>query len=69
MSCYFCGGQLIWNTDENTCDVYCGEYDEDDDGIVSVWTCSRCGRMYEIIDPPREMKSDYPEYWGEEVCE
>lgn len=56
MKCLFCGGELCWNSDYDV---------EGDDGIISSYTCMKCGRDYEITDPPREEReTTYKDYWN-----
>lgn len=50
MKCLFYDGELIWDSDANLEDVCC-EALEGDGGIVGYYTCSECGRSYEISDP------------------
>ena len=59
--CYFCGGELVWDNDENL-EAIGGE--EDDEGVVTFWHCKCCGRDYEIADPPKEEReTSYRDYW------
>ena len=61
--CLFCGGDLIWDSDENL-DTVSG-CEDDDEGIVTFYTCSNCGRFYEIADPQKEdRETTYKEYWN-----
>ena len=61
--CIFCGGELIWNSDTNLEEI-CSEAQEDDGGVVSFYTCSKCGRSYEICEPIKEEReTTYKDYW------
>lgn len=41
--CFYCDGKLSWNNDYDFEDyLIAGE------GIISVWTCTKCGAMYEV---------------------
>lgn len=61
--CYFCGGELQWSGDANASDVS-GEYREDDPAVVSLYTCARCGRDYEIFEPDEDARmGEYKDYW------
>ena len=61
--CYFCGHELIWNSDFDLSDISGDE--EDDTGIVSYYTCPHCGRIYGISDPSKEERDvEYKEYWN-----
>lgn len=61
--CPLCGGEMIWDSNANASDV-CDFYEDDDEAVVSYYTCSKCGRNYEIIDPLREERdNEYKEYW------
>ena len=42
INCWFCGGHLIWQNDFNTED-----YGIEEEGIVTVLTCSDCGAVWE----------------------
>lgn len=42
MKCWFCGGELIWQSDFNYED-----YGLDGDGIVSVLYCKECESIWE----------------------
>lgn len=59
--CYFCGGELTWDNDENL-EAIGGA--EDDWGVVTFLHCKHCGRDYEIADPPAEERdTTYRGYW------
>lgn len=59
-----CGGTLIWGGDDDA-DAISDLYDADDGAVVSNYTCQRCGRFIEIIDPPKESREGvYKEYWN-----
>lgn len=61
--CIFCGGDLIWGSDFNAYEVSCN-YTEDDSAIASYYTCQKCGRSYEVIEPPKEEReTTYKDYW------
>lgn len=63
--CFFCGGDVNWESDANASDVS-DMYDEDDTATVSYYSCSRCGRSYEIIEPPKsERETFFNDYWRE----
>lgn len=53
MKCLFCNGDLIWENDFQANEVS-DMYEDDDDAVVGFYTCSKCGRKYEIYDPPKE---------------
>lgn len=62
--CLYCGGDLCWGEDAPANEV-CVGYDEEDTAVWSIYTCSGCGRNYEISDPPREdRETAYAAYWG-----
>ena len=44
VKCFFCRGALIWQNDFDTED-----YGIDEEGIVSVLTCSNCGANWEGV--------------------
>ena len=61
--CPFCGGDLLWCSDAAESDVSL-EYDENDTAIVYYLTCQRCGRDYEVFDPPTDARmNEYKDYW------
>lgn len=65
--CYFCGGELIWDSDANAGD-FLSEFDDDDDAVVQFYHCSKCGRSYEIVDPVKsERETTYLDYWKDNV--
>lgn len=60
-----CGGELVWDNDYDLCD-FC-DVEEDDGGIVTIWSCSRCGREHCITDPDKETRiKEYNDYWQED---
>ena len=62
--CLFCGGDLSWGSDSNASDVS-AVHSEDDTAVVSYYTCMRCGRDYEIVEPPKEEREgQYKDYWN-----
>ena len=63
LRCLFCGGELIWDSDANIEDVHCDAQDGDG-GVATYYTCSKCGRSYEICDPIKEERETiYKDYW------
>lgn len=61
MKCLICGGELCWSSDFTRNDVF---GDGDEEGIVSYYTCTVCGREYEVSDPTSEEKEgQYSDYW------
>lgn len=67
MNCYFCGGDLIWDSDSNANEIGTN-YDDTDPATVSFYTCSKCGRSYEIYEPSMEEKRvDYNDFWKESL--
>ena len=61
--CPFCGGRLVWDSDENA-NVIHSEYGEDDTAVVSFYHCSNCGRDYEISEPCEEERNgEFARYW------
>lgn len=62
MNCLFCGAPLVWE-DNTDCSNF-GDYDDDDTAVISSLHCPKCGRSYEIWDPPQEKReNEYKEYW------
>ena len=60
----FCGGDLLWDSDADACDLLCG-YEEDDTAFVSYYHFTVCGRSYEICCPNKEERNSiYKNYWG-----
>lgn len=63
MRCLFCGGELVWDSDFNLNEVR--DADDDDNGVLSVYHSSVCGRDYEISDPVKsERETTYKDYWN-----
>jgi len=63
MRCFLCGGPLCWNSDFDAYDVS-DMYEEDDYAVCGFYTCTCCGRYYEVLDPPREERdTTYRKYW------
>jgi len=63
MHCPKCGGELILDSSMSLCDVY-DNAEGDTEGIVDYYTCSKCGREYEICDPNKdERDGEYSDYW------
>lgn len=64
MKCPVCGADLIWQSSfmANECRDF---YEDDDEAIVDIYVCSKCGREIEIADPMKEEREhQYAEYWG-----
>lgn len=62
MKCFYCGGDIIWNSDIDDLDEN-GEYGR----IISLYTCRFCGREYEVYEPSEEDKKlSYNKYWNVE---
>ena len=40
--------------------------DEDDDALITEYSCQNCGAQYSVIDTPENEKKNYP-YWGNNV--
>lgn len=60
--CPRCGHEMGWDSQEmNDC-----ELPEEDQYIVTYYSCQHCGLSLEIYDtPPVSERSDYP-YWNED---
>ena len=61
--CWRCGRELMCmcNFIASECG-YIDEDDEDNDSIVTTYSCPYCGASYEVIDTPEGEKMEY-EYW------
>ena len=67
LTCFYCGHDLCWENDFDAQDIY-SEYEEDEGAIVSMYHCTHCGRMYEVVDPTKNEKEvNYSKYWGDNV--
>lgn len=63
LKCPICGGDLVWGNDFDACDVS-DNYEKDDGAVVSNYTCSKCGRYYEIYEPCKEEREgEYRDFW------
>ena len=63
--CYFCGNELILDDSQMCADVNI-DYEGDEEAMVHFSHCPKCGRSYEIFDPPKEEREKYyDEYWNE----
>ena len=63
--CYFCGNVLIQD-DSQMCAERFDDYKGDELAMVHYSHCPKCGRSYEIVDPPKDERDrDYKEYWNE----
>jgi hypothetical protein len=61
-SCIFCGAKMVWAGNGQCCEH--GDYDDSDDAVINYYQCPKCGRNYEIWDPPQEKREEeYKEYW------
>ena len=61
--CHFCGNELILDDSQMCADVY--DYEGDEEAMVHFPHCPKCGRSYEIVDPPKDERDrDYKEYWN-----
>ena len=48
--CFYCGHEVIWNSDFDAED--CGHDSDDCKGrIVTFYTCPHCGAEYEVLQP------------------
>ena len=56
MNCWFCGHELIWNNDFDYKD-----YDIDEEGILTILTCSNCNAYWEGYLPLNEEENDIGE--------
>lgn len=65
MECMVCGHGLAWQNDFMASEVGLTESeDPQDDCIISLWSCGRCGTEYEIRYPSENEKKNY-EYYDE----
>lgn len=65
--CPICHGLLHLSQTEEASEHY-DMYDDDSDALVYYFKCNKCGREYEILDPPKdEREGTYHDYWNEEV--
>ena len=63
--CYFCGNVLIQD-DSQMCADRLDDYKGDELAMAHYSHCPKCGRSYEIVDPPKDERDrDYKEYWNE----
>ena len=63
--CHFCGNELILD-DSQMCSDLNVDYEGDEEAMVHFPHCPKCGRSYEIVDPPKDERDrDYKEYWNE----
>ena len=63
--CIFCGSVLIQDDSQMCADVNV-DYEGDEEAMVYFSHCPKCGRSYEIFDPPKEEREKYyDEYWNE----
>lgn len=66
MVCPLCGGRLIQYGEAAASD-WEGDYEGDDEALVSYLVCRRCGRDFEITDPTKEAREgEYREFWCDE---
>lgn len=62
--CIFCGGDLSFDGQEMASHKSFN-YDGDDEAMVHYFSCRKCGRDYEVLDPTKEVKKEgYAEYWN-----
>lgn len=50
-NCYLCGNEVIWQCDYSFDEVGIGD---EDDGIVSIYSCPRCGAHIEVYKSEKE---------------
>lgn len=63
--CHFCGNELILDDSQMCADTNV-DYEGDELAMVHYPHCPKCGRSYEIVDPPKEEREKYyNEYWNE----
>ena len=63
-TCIFCGGELSWDS-QGMCNEASSDYEGDNEAVVHFLHCRKCGREYEIYDPPLdEREGDYKDYWN-----
>ena len=62
---HFCGNELILDDSQMCSDVNV-DYEGDEEAMVHFSHCPKCGRSYEIVDPPKDERENYySEYWNE----
>ena len=57
-------GELCWDSAEMAADSS-DDFADDDTAVINYFHCRRCGRSYEVIDPPQEEReTEYKEFWN-----
>jgi len=64
--CWRCGHELICSSNFMLSDWGYDSLDEDDDALITEYSCPNCGAQYSVIDTPENEKKNYP-YWGNNV--
>ncbi len=54
--CIFCGCEMKWDNDFQLSDLF--DVDEDDDRVVSAWSCPNCGASVEYTEGSGDGESD-----------
>lgn len=52
---------MIWDSCENSIEVR-SDISEEDQSVISYYSCKNCGRDIEVYECPDEYKKEYP-YW------
>lgn len=58
--CFRCKHELIWGNDFMQSDLEGEELKENEDSLVSFYTCPYCGMSYMITDTAPEDQKDFP---------
>ena len=64
LTCPICGGKMYLSQSEMASEHF-DMYEKDEDALVYYFKCQKCGREFEITDPPLdEREGDYKDYWN-----
>jgi len=59
--CPYCGDEMIWDSCESSIEVR-SDISEEDQSVISYYSCKNCGCDIEVYECPDEYKKEYP-YW------
>ncbi len=62
MKCPICGGRL-YDQGKNRAIAERCSHGDDFKAVIRFYSCGRCGRDIEIIDPIESVRNEYGEYW------
>ena len=60
--CFICGHPLIWGSDIMQSDLDGSDLTDDENSVVSIYSCPYCGASYSITIPSPSEQKNIPYY-------